>query len=331
MRRAVQSLRGGAERLARARLTILALALLAAGVAGIYAFDLPPTWLLAVPAGLLAVNLAAALAVTPALRRSPGLLVFHVALLAFLALLVTGRLTYLRGQVEVTEGTTFTGNMNAYVAGPLHPWRLEDATFHQGAFEIRYRSDGSRGDIESRVTWMDRRGRVHEATASEREPLVRAGYRFAPTANKGFAAVFRWRPNGGAAATGSIHFPSFPANADRQSLDWALPAGGPEVWTELKMEQPPLVDDAAGWFRLPDEHRVVLRRGTERWELEPGDGAAFAGGELRYMGLRTWMGYTVFYDATVPWLLAAAVVGCLGLGGHYALAPAGARAHKGAS
>lgn len=310
------------RRLAGGRLTVAGLALLGAGVAGIYGLDLPPTWTLALPAGLLAVNLAAALGVNPGLRRSSGLLVFHTALLAFLVLLVAGRLTYLRGRVEVTQGSVFTGALNEAVAGPLHPWHLPRAGFLQGPFEIPYRADGSRGDIASRVSWMDAAGRTRELTVSERRPLVLAGYRFAPTANKGFAAVFRWRPDAGAAQVGSVHFPAYPLNADLQSRDWSLPAGGGALFARLVMAEPPVPETGPGRFRLPDQHHLVLRRGERRWELAPGDSVQLEGGELRYLKLGTWMGYSVFYDPTVPWLLACAVVGCLGLGAHYAFAGA---------
>ena len=310
------------RRLAGGRLTVAGLAGLGAGVAGIYALDLPPTWTLALPAALLAVNLATALGVNPALRRSGGLLVFHVALLAFLVMLVAGRLTYLRGRVEVTEGTAFTGTLNEAVAGPLHPWHLPRAAFLQGPFEIPYRADGSRGDISSQVSWMDARGTLHQAAISERRPLVLAGYRLAPTANKGFAAVFSWRPEAGAAQVGSVHFPAYPLNAELQARDWSLPAGGGQLFARLVMAEPPVPEAGPGRFRLPDEHHLVLRRGDLRRELSPGDSVQLEGGELRYLRLGTWMGYNVFYDPTVPWLLACAVVGCLGLGAHYAFAGA---------
>jgi len=39
---------------------------------------------------------------------------------------------------------------------------------------------------------------------------------------------------------------------------------------------------------------------------------------LRYLGLRGWMGYTIHYDPTLPWLLAAAVAAVLALAAHFA-------------
>ncbi len=46
---------------------------------------------------------------------------------------------------------------------------------------------------------------------------------------------------------------------------------------------------------------------------------AIAGGELHYVGLRTWMGYKAAYDPVVSWLLAAALVAVLALVAHYAI------------
>ena len=308
--------------LAGSGLTVLGLASLAGGVTAIYALDVAPTWTLALPAALLAVNLGAALAVHPVLRSSPGLLVFHVALLVFLVLVVAGRLTYLRGRVEVTEGTVFSGELNEFNAGPLHPWRIGQAAFRQGPFEIAYFADGRRGAIVSHVQWLDARGRSRPEQVTEHHPLVAAGYRFTPTANKGYAAVFAWRPDSRPPVVGSVHFPSYPLNAHRQSLKWDLPGGGPALWTKLEIDEPPLAEGDNDRFRLPGHHHLVVRRDTARWEVEPGGSINVAGGQLEYRGMRTWMGYTVFYDMTVPWLAAAAVVGCLGLAMHYALGPA---------
>ena len=54
-----------------------------------------------------------------------------------------------------------------------------------------------------------------------------------------------------------------------------------------------------------------------RYELHPGQSLDLAGGRLTYKELRTWMGYTVFYDWTLPWLFAAGLIAVLSLGWHY--------------
>ena len=70
---------------------------------------------------------------------------------------------------------------------------------------------------------------------------------------------------------------------------------------------------------MPDTHRLVLRVGEQRVELQPGQRMALPGGELVYEGLRTWMGYRVAYDPTLPWLLVASLLVAFSLALHYAL------------
>jgi cytochrome c biogenesis protein ResB len=46
----------------------------------------------------------------------------------------------------------------------------------------------------------------------------------------------------------------------------------------------------------------------ERRELRPGESVTVPEGVLVYEGLTAWMGYKVFYDPTLPWLLASATL-----------------------
>ena len=68
---------------------------------------------------------------------------------------------------------------------------------------------------------------------------------------------------------------------------------------------------------MPVRHSVHVRAGDVETELLPGQGVSIAGGQLRYLGLRTWMGYKVAYDPVVSWLLAAALFAVLALVVHY--------------
>jgi cytochrome c biogenesis protein len=61
----------------------------------------------------------------------------------------------------------------------------------------------------------------------------------------------------------------------------------------------------------------VLRIGERRWELQPGGSVELPEGRIEYRGLRGWMGYSVFYDWTIPWLLAASLVAIGALGAHF--------------
>jgi cytochrome c biogenesis protein len=77
--------------------------------------------------------------------------------------------------------------------------------------------------------------------------------------------------------------------------------------------------DREGEFRLPDDYQVVVRYGGQRWELNPVNSQVvdLPGGQLRYVGLTSWMGYLVTWDATIPWLLAASVIAVLALSWHF--------------
>ena len=61
----------------------------------------------------------------------------------------------------------------------------------------------------------------------------------------------------------------------------------------------------------------MVRVGEERRELKLGESLRLAEGVLVYNGLRSWMGYTVFYDFTLPWLLAACVLAVVSLAWHF--------------
>ncbi|HEX5634181.1 MAG TPA: hypothetical protein VFX50_13170, partial [Gemmatimonadales bacterium] len=86
----------------------------------------------------------------------------------------------------------------------------------------------------------------------------------------------------------------------------------------LHFDKPPLDPAGEAWFRKPETHHVVLRLEDARWELRPGDRVKLATGVLAYEGLSTWMGYSVFYDWTISWMLAAAVTAVLALAWHFA-------------
>jgi hypothetical protein len=64
---------------------------------------------------------------------------------------------------------------------------------------------------------------------------------------------------------------------------------------------------------------LVVRRGEDRHELLPGDRLVLDDGVLSYQGLRAWMGYKIYWDPTLPWLLAACLVAVGSLGWHFAV------------
>ena len=77
-------------------------------------------------------------------------------------------------------------------------------------------------------------------------------------------------------------------------------------------------EDTAWTFKTPEETELVVIAGDQRIPLQPGDSVALGRGRLAYDGLKTWMGYSIYYDPTRRWLLAAAAMAVFGLAWHIA-------------
>ncbi len=300
------------------KVTLPALVLLALGVALAYERqgEGQATWPLVGPLSLLATNLLAAVAGNRAFRRQGALLVFHLALLAIIVLIAVGRLTYLRGAAEVVVGGEFEG-LVMRDAGPWHNGRLADVRFANQGFAIHYAPGLQREETANQVAWRDADGLPRHATIGDQVPLVIHGYRFYTTHNKGFAPVFRWQPDHGRPLRGSVHLPAYPLHQYAQEQEWQLPDASRRVWIMLKFDEVLLDPAQHSEFHLPGRHQLVVRTGDMRAELTQGDSMAVPGGILVYEGLRTWMGYAVFYDWTMPWLLAACALAVIALAWHF--------------
>lgn len=309
------------SRLGSLRLTIPIFFLLGIGVLFAYFSEVRTSPWLVFSLALLAVNLLAAVATNPHFRRQAPLMIFHLALLAIVVLVAVGRLTYLKGRVEVLEGEEFEGQLIEADAGPWHPFSgLQDARFVNLGFRIAYAPGGFRLGTENRVGWVDEAGRRQEMVIGDHTPLVRNHYRFYANWNKGFALMFAWEPKAGEPVVGNVNLPGYPANALKQAREFPLPGLAEPIWTALQFDGDLIPTETGGEFRLPEQYKVVVRHGQQRWELDPGRGATavnLPGGRLHFMGLRTWMGYDVAWDRTIPWLLAVSVVATLALGWHF--------------
>jgi len=307
--------------LASLKFTLTNLLLLLVASVAVARESLPPTWALALPFALLAVNLVAAIACNARLRGSPALLTFHLALLAMLLLAAVGRLTYLDGWVEITEGTRFSGELSGYDAGPWHPWGLDRLDLVSRHFDLDYlpnpgASYAKLGEVRSRFVWRVADGRRFEGEIRMNEPLVIDHYRFyvAPT-NKGFAPVLTWeaRVSGQTPETTHVHLPRLPDLRHAQATEWHPPGSNRKLWIALDHESEFLPAEHGGDFRAPADHHLVVRDGGQRAELRPGDRLAFEDGVLHYQGLNRWLGYTVRWDITTFWILAAGVLAVLSL------------------
>ncbi len=266
---------------------------------------------------LLSLNLVAALVVHPAFRRQLPLLVAHLALLALVLLAAYGRLASLDGRFELTQGVPFDGTLIDARAGALHHDGLQSLSFSHQGFEIDYAPGRKRGATRNPVTWRDEDGRERSAVIGDHRPLVMAGYRVYTSPNKGFAPMLTWTPRGGGEpVTGAVHLPAFPAHELRQAIEWSLPDGR-RAWVLLQTDELLIDPSRPSRFSLPSRHTLVLRMDPLRHELQPGQSVDLDGGTLTYLGLRSWMGYRVTYDPTLPWLLAASLLAAFALAWHY--------------
>jgi len=298
------------------RLTLLALVGLVAGATWVYglpdeaeAFD----WPLIVPLAVLSVNLLAAIAINRAFRQQLSLLVFHLALLALVLLGLASRLTYFSGRAEVTTGSNFDGFIFRQ-AGLWHRGAIDRVEFTNLGFEINYLPGLKRDRTINRARYRDEAGFQHTVEFGDHMPLVLHGYRFYTTSNKGFSALFRWEPISGEPQIGSINFPGYPLHADKQSTTWRL--GAQDIQLTLDIPDPLIDPSKDSGFRSPTRDTLTIDLGWRVARLAPGETVQIPSGHLVYLGLTTWMGYKVFYDWTMPWLLAACVLAVLALGWH---------------
>ncbi|WP_407279474.1 cytochrome c biogenesis protein ResB [Aromatoleum evansii] len=299
------------------RLTLALIALLGFGVAFAYLREDARTWPLVVPLILLAFNLLAAVLTNGVFRRQTALLVFHLALIVLLLLVAAGRLSYLTGYVGVTEGVPFDGTLAESQRGPLHAGDIAQVRFVNKGFSIDYAPGLQRGATRNAVAWSEGNGRWHEEMIGDQTPLVLSGYRFYTTFNKGFAPTFLWRDAHGNDFLGSVQLPPYPLKEYSQAAAWSPPGSTLSIWVMLDIDEVLLDPAEHTSFRLPERYKLIVRIGDDRHELRPGDSLQTAEGTLEFEGLRNWMGYRVFYDWTLPWLLAACAVAVASLGAHF--------------
>ncbi len=310
------------EALASLKLTLIIIIGLAAGILIIYYTRTRFAWALAVPFAAFAVNLAAALATRQVLQRQRALLVFHLALISIVLLLAIERLTYLKGQVELTEGEVFAGQMLREESGPWHPRRrLDTVRLVNESFTIAYTPDAEgrlrRGATENQVAWTAPDGSSGRSVIGNQVPLLLGGYIFYTTVNKGFTPIFLWRPDGAAEQTGGVNMPSYPSNQYMQANEWRPPGSNTTLWINLQIDEVIISPDKPSELRVPDEYKIVVRMGDERRELKAGDTLRLPDGVVEFQELRKWMGYDVTWNFTLPWLLAAGILAVLSLALHF--------------
>jgi hypothetical protein len=304
--------------LASPRLTVAFFLLMAAAALGAAQYPQYITAIVLTPLLLLLINLSAAILSNARFRADLPLLLFHLALLAFLALLLVARLNYFDGGVKLSTGTLFEGNYLSVERGILHG---------DGAERLRFANDGmieqappGGGDpiTFNQVRWWDSSGRPYLAEIGNDRPLVLNGYRIFSTNFRGFAPIFRWRTKTGEESIGTVHLPETSAG-DFPSGDKVTLPGGGQAWVQMRSAenseaQQQRIDLGAATLK----HHLVLRIKDKRYEVQPNASIELTEGQLTYLQLGTWIGYRVTYDPTPPWLAASVFLGVVSLLWFYA-------------
>ncbi len=307
------------SRLGSLRLTPWGLLLFAAGVLAILLGEVQPLWALLPGGMLLAFNLAAGLFIHPQLKQNPGLLVFHLGLLAVALLALVGHLKRFEARIELVEGGSYDpARLMALKAGPLHGEGWRHISFIQGPYSVDYDPGLERSHTRSILYLPDGKGGWRRMEAGDDQPLLIDGYRFYTTWNKGFAVILSWFPRQGGQATGAVHMPAYPGMEWKQENDWRIP--GTEESLHLTLRLPPRPPEDKAW-RLLGERRtdvpLQVDVGSNSYELRAGQSLDLPQGRLRYEEVRGWMGYKIYYDPTLPWMFWNALVAICGLGWHY--------------
>lgn len=292
------------EFLARPHWVVAAFVLMAAAALAISHGWADATAALPLPLGILVVNLAAAIATRPRFRADVPLLILHLALLVFVALIAVARLTYFDGGTSLSSGDEFEGDLVWDERGPFHPDRLASLRFVNEGFTENFPQRGRYATTYNRVRWWDANGLSHVAEIGDDRPLLLGGYRIYPTGRRGFSPVLHWQPREGEGEFGAVQLHDTRRGEFADSNQWRIP-GGPEVWTMLDLpaeHEPQPGERRAGLGADEIEHSLVLRVADERYTMRPGDILQLPEGSLGYLYLDTWMGYRITYDPTKPWV-----------------------------
>lgn len=311
------------SRLASPKLTVaFFLAMAGAAVAAAHQPEFI-TRLVLPPFVLCMANLVAAVLTNARFRADLPLLVFHLALVALVALFAFARLTYFDGVVKLTSGSVFEGEYLHADRGPWHVGAPEHLRFsHQGLVET-VAASGGYPRTTAQLQWWDAAGRPHLAEITNDRPLVLDQYRIFATRERGFSPLFVYRDRHGNESSGTAQLSdNYLAEGQRtftHGTDLALP-GGVQAWVQIIPAAVAAPTDGQladlGAASLP--HVLVVRHGDVRHEMHPGDAIALGDGVLRYNGLGTWLGYRVVFDPTPPWLVATVLLGVASLATFYA-------------
>ncbi len=274
--------------------------------------------ILLVPVTLLMFNFILALLLRKNFIAKPALLIFHMALFALVSLAIAGQFTYLKATLELSTHEQFNGQLENVDAGPWHDYQLDNVRFTNLGFTINYHKGIMRDSTHNRIQLDNNLEQTKIVEIGDHVPLVIGHYRFYTSHNKGYAPLFRWYPaDGSPVQLGNIHLPAYPIHEYQQAKEWTLPQTQQKIWTMLVIEEDLLPEDSDFNFRVSYKHHLIIRIAGQRYVLRQGDEINLPSGILRYDSLVSWMGYSVDYDWTRPWLFVASLIALLSLTFYY--------------
>lgn len=312
-------LAAGIKALASPRLMVAFFLLMAISALGVSYGVVAATPAALLPLGLLTINLSASIASNTRFRADLPLLVFHVSLLAFVALLAVARLTYFEGAAKVSVGERFAGDFYKEAAGALHGDGARALRFSNDGFVETFPEKNKYRSTRNKVRFTNTGGTLQEGEIGDDRPLVLNGYRIYTSRNRGFVPAVQW-----AAQDGTIHFAALQLGAAGEDgftpgRQWLIPFG-PNVWMSLSTEpMPPVPGTERINLGAKEAHNKLVLNHDERFqELRLGQSIDLPGGKLSYTGLSAWMGYSIIYDPTTPWLTATLSIAIASLVWFYA-------------
>lgn len=315
----MQELRNGLDRLGSTAWTPWWLLLLATAALAADQLELGVSGLVALPLALLGLNLVAALMVRPRLRRDLPLIMLHLALVLILLLSAYHLLVRYETRVILVDGAPYEGLSVEVRRGHLYPGGAEQLRFANEGLQRSYRQDGRLFQIRNYSRWQHR-GQPRRGLIGKDEPLQLDGHRVYTTDNWGHAPFLLWQGEEGTVMQVALPVGPWLLGVDRQGLDWQPPGSDRTLWIGLDFGA--ALDPVHDGFMPgddPDAVRLVVRDGTRRWLLAPGQSAALPGlGRLAYQKLDTWMGYRISYDPAGTGLFSATLVLVVGLCWYYA-------------
>ncbi len=248
---------------------------------------------------ILLVNLICAILIKEKINRNPALLIFHLSLLSLMCLIIASRLTYMKGWLQVNEGEKFTQMSGILHQGIFHSNPLQTLNFQQLNFKTTIQ-DGRRIKTQSfiRQAQSEKPFIIQDQT-----PMTIGAYQFTLSSHIGYSLLLNWQSDFNY-VEGSIKLPAY-SRYRILSQTWTIPNTELELELHLEMDNQ---SEMRGHFKQLKDYQLLIFYQNREIILKKGESYQFEQGRLSFYGLKRWIGYDVFYDWTIPWLLATCLL-----------------------